>query len=859
MRKFYYSVFTLCAVLLTLNPAQAQLFEDFEQNQKLGYASGTVDQSSGTWYLDDALIRNDDARDLKNGALSVRIQKAGFLRMEFDVSGANELIFLAGNSSFNGDGGGKIQVFQSTDGGGSWVELGDEITLTNSLDSYSILVETQDDIRFRFGKTAGGRVNIDDIRVTEYVIPEEEPTIEVSVDGVKVQPGDSLFFNPTLLGNSRDKKIEIKNRGNQTLNLEEVEITSSVFTVSEFSEASLELNEASELTLTFAPEEAGDFNGSLTIYSNAENEAAFVLNYQGQGVVDGTLISIAEARQRDLGSRVTITGRVTVANEYGGPVSIEDGTGGMSIYYVPLHTAVEIGDSIIVSGPLTVFRPGNVPGSDSDFPLQIAEIPTDTDIIFEVIDAPKRILEPTPITVQEMNTGKYESRLVYIDRVAISHTGAFQGNTNYSITDGTGNAFLRISANSNLVDAMAPTEAVNVIGIVDKFTGDYQLKPRFAEDLGVEAISYPYEDISKDLTLDVVTWNIEWFGGGNGPDDTELQLQNVKTVIDSLDADLYAFQEISSPTMFARLIDELDGYGGFQASFSQQQKTAYLFKRATIDSLGSGLISNGFATAMWANGRFPLMFRFKADINDEQQEIYAYNVHMKAFDDESSYNQRLQASAQMKTYLDTNRKQDKVIFLGDFNDTMSGSITSGKESPYKNFVDDPEYTVITKNLEDKGYRSQSIGSFIDHIMFNSQLSEMHLDGAERVENTNYIGSYLSTTSDHYPIWTRFQFGEISLSIEEPETVPSGFVLEQNYPNPFNPSTTISYQLPVAATVKLEVYDILGQNVATLVNGYMPAGHQSVQFDASTLSSGVYLYRLSVNNHHMLTRKMLLLK
>ncbi|GBD87938.1 BNR/Asp-box repeat protein [bacterium BMS3Abin03] len=85
-----------------------------------------------------------------------------------------------------------------------------------------------------------------------------------------------------------------------------------------------------------------------------------------------------------------------------------------------------------------------------------------------------------------------------------------------------------------------------------------------------------------------------------------------------------------------------------------------------------------------------------------------------------------------------------------------------------------------------------------------------------------------------------------------------FRLAQNYPNPFNPSTTISYQLPEATYVTLKVYDILGNEVETLVNGLMPAGVHEVNFNASNLSSGVYLYRIDTEKLH-LQRKMLLTK
>jgi hypothetical protein len=89
-------------------------------------------------------------------------------------------------------------------------------------------------------------------------------------------------------------------------------------------------------------------------------------------------------------------------------------------------------------------------------------------------------------------------------------------------------------------------------------------------------------------------------------------------------------------------------------------------------------------------------------------------------------------------------------------------------------------------------------------------------------------------------------------------VPYEFVLSQNYPNPFNPSTVISYQLPISGNVALKVYDLLGREVATLVNEEKPAGTYEVAFDASQLSSGVYLYRLS-SGSFIETKKMTIIK
>ncbi len=91
-----------------------------------------------------------------------------------------------------------------------------------------------------------------------------------------------------------------------------------------------------------------------------------------------------------------------------------------------------------------------------------------------------------------------------------------------------------------------------------------------------------------------------------------------------------------------------------------------------------------------------------------------------------------------------------------------------------------------------------------------------------------------------------------------ENIPGGFTLSQNYPNPFNPTTTINYQLPASSIVTLKVYDVVGREVATLVNETKEIGSYSVQFNASHLSSGIYFYTIKAGNFTA-TKKLTLMK
>jgi hypothetical protein len=95
-------------------------------------------------------------------------------------------------------------------------------------------------------------------------------------------------------------------------------------------------------------------------------------------------------------------------------------------------------------------------------------------------------------------------------------------------------------------------------------------------------------------------------------------------------------------------------------------------------------------------------------------------------------------------------------------------------------------------------------------------------------------------------------------IETENTLPTQYSLSQNYPNPFNPATTISYSIPNSGNVTLKIFNILGQEVKSLVNEYQNAGVHKLTFDASSLTSGVYFYSLSTDNF-LQVKKMMLVK
>ena len=121
---------------------------------------------------------------------------------------------------------------------------------------------------------------------------------------------------------------------------------------------------------------------------------------------------------------------------------------------------------------------------------------------------------------------------------------------------------------------------------------------------------------------------------------------------------------------------------------------------------------------------------------------------------------------------------------------------------------------------------------------------------------NYFNFEAQIGCDNWPYWEETY--QLVVGVENEITFPTEFALEQNYPNPFNPSTTISWQLPVGSQQTLKIYDVLGNEIATLIDEYKPAGRYEIEFTASSLPSGVYFYQMRAGDF-IETKKMLLLK
>ena len=128
-----------------------------------------------------------------------------------------------------------------------------------------------------------------------------------------------------------------------------------------------------------------------------------------------------------------------------------------------------------------------------------------------------------------------------------------------------------------------------------------------------------------------------------------------------------------------------------------------------------------------------------------------------------------------------------------------------------------------------------------------------------INNTIYYWRVRGGTATSWGAFSSSRrFSVLVTSVANPQRVPDEFVLQQNYPNPFNPSTEISFGIPKESRVRIEVYNLLGQQVATVLDGIRSAGYHTVRFDAGALTSGMYMYRLT-SGETSLFRKMMFVK
>jgi Predicted extracellular nuclease len=493
------------------------------------------------------------------------------------------------------------------------------------------------------------------------------------------------------------------------------------------------------------------------------------------------LISIAEARTRPQGSEVLVKGVLTASDQLGGPAFLQDETGGIPVFDAQVHGAglYQIGDEIQILASVGAFNQQVQLGNVSEI---------------ELISSGNAI-SPRVVSIAEINPS-LEGQFIQIPAAAFAiPKGLLFPESNYVITDGTGTIDLRIDGQvSSLIGRVIPADAQTITGVLGSFRGTLQLFPRFIDDLpGTTPFEPAGSDIPAGETLDVMTWNMEFFGAtinNFGPNDVTLQAANALQVFQATLPDVIAVQEVSDEDLLAGIVAQLPGYAvicsdRFSRSFEgpdptfppqklcliyntdviEIQETKVLFEqiydeaRMGLNNLLDGY-PTGTASSFWSSGRLPWLITAVADINGVKETINFINIHAKSGSSNEDLLRRRFDNQALKDSLDAFYADENIILLGDYNDDLDESIGSGA-STFEVIISDPDFDGVTVSLSEAGLRSFIFNdNMIDHITLSNELYDNYLEGSETLFIPfNLISNYANTTSDHLPVSVRLKAGE----------------------------------------------------------------------------------------------------
>ncbi len=468
--RYLYLITSFIAIIIVTNIAHGQMFEDFEAGDKASYAPANIEIETGSWHFSDALIGTLDT-DKKNGTRSARIRN-GFIRMDFDYPmGLSELSFYAAN--FSSDSGGSLQVSFSTDQGTTWEPLGEDIVLTSELTQYTIGGSIEGNIRLRFDKTAGNRINIDDVMISDYFETSDHPSILLRVNDIPYVNGSTFNFGTNV--GTASAFLQIRNTGIEDLVISSYEIDGVEFNIDANPEVTLGYLETVGINLLYASDTPGIKEGFISFFTNDPFNETFTLHLTAETLDTSQPISIADARNLPMGTLVTLAGHVTVAHQFAGPVYFQDKTAGIAWYSDELMrqeylVGAVLGDSLLLTGHIGHFN--NL--------LQIID-----EISFEVFPEANSPIEPIQINLEQLNTGDHEGLLVSISELEFLNTGIFSGGINYDVVDSSGEGELRVDNFTNIPGAPIPNSAVEATGVAGRFGNTHQLLPRFTDDIQV--------------------------------------------------------------------------------------------------------------------------------------------------------------------------------------------------------------------------------------------------------------------------------------------------------------------------------------------------------------------------------------
>lgn len=545
-----------------------------------------------------------------------------------------------------------------------------------------------------------------------------------------------------------------------------------------------------DIFVRYNPTAGTSHSGDIT---NASTGAT-TQNVAVTGSVPPSLMTIAVARSRPDGEVVVIEGVLTAADQFNGPAFIQDATGGIAVFdnASGLHDGTyPIGQSLRIQATRSSFQNQ----------IQLSNVTSVTDL------GAGTPVTPQVITLDQLDAHRGE--LVTIQNAVFPQPGDLLfGNSNYTVTNGANSGDVRIDNDTDLTGDVNYTQpsVCNVTGVIGYYQTAPQLLPRFRADL---PCTTPYESpanstitscIALSKTLEVSTFNIEWFGDeGNSPAGAQaddVQKDSVKVIIKQNNADIYTLVEIVDIPLIQQLATELtaetsDTWDVLFSDFvsnppanSTSQRVGFLYKTNVIQPIfsyamlqsihpsyngGDASAISGFPDAdksrLWASGRLPFWMRANVTLNGSSEEVDFIVIHGRAnnsSDAQGRYDMRRYDVTVLEDSIRNNSMLAgrKIVLAGDYNDDVDVTVADipSTLTSFDAYTTRPsEYTILSEALSLAGRRSYAFReNMIDHITVSNELAAGYIPNSVNVGYEFYDGDYTSTVSDHFLVSTRLE-------------------------------------------------------------------------------------------------------
>lgn len=345
-----------------------------------------------------------------------------------------------------------------------------------------------------------------------------------------------------------------------------------------------------------------------------------------------------------------------------------------------------------------------------------------------------------------------------------------------------------------------------------------------------------------DYSLDVVTWNTEWF-----PTNGSTTVNYVKEIVEALDAEIIAFQEIDNKTQFQNLINSLDDYDGYYISNDDYQGLAYLYHKDRIQIQDQYEIYQNDWNVF---PRSPLVMEFSFDgenyvIIDNHLKCCGDGILDMGNNSDEEY-RRYMACNMLNNYIEDNFNDKKLILLGDLNDEITDNSSN---NVFSVFINDSQHYLFTDMEIAEGTSNNwsypTWPSHLDHILITNELFSTYNEDAstcEVIRLDDYFPSwnqYESNVSDHRPVGIKLQTSEIGID-------EMGARMTQISPNP------VGDFIQIPANIDYHMFKILNSSGKTIFESTTKISAVSTE----NWTSGLYYIQFVFDGNQTFTQKLL---